>query len=262
MQPKKSLLSNAGLMWALLFLFPPAGILLVWLNKSYPKYLKVVLSLVSAAWLVFILLPKGNTPVPAASLQQPSVPPAIMATVTSAPTAATPSPSPSPTTTPKPTSVVLQDFSKMELTEENVMSVLSPAFAAGQLKSVDIEKNSKGKGYIVDVVFNLDDVVASAKEAEAELTLVQQSAIKSEIILAALLPHTKVDKVWAWTEITMVDQNGKTELQTVINVSMTKETAKKIEWSTFTGKVAENYKMLHDSADSVFIYPTILEKLK
>ena len=143
----------------------------------------------------------------------------------------------------------------MKLTKDNVMSVLSPAFAAGQLKSVDIEKNSKGKGYIVDVVFNLDDVVWGEKD------LVQQSASKAVIVLQALLANPKVDKVWAWTEAGMVDEAGNTELRNVINVCMTQDTAEDIDWESFAERVAANYRVLHDSADSSYIFPSIADEL-
>jgi hypothetical protein len=240
----------------MLVLFAPVGILLLWKFGKFSRTTNFVLTAVFSIWFIIILIPKGGSVPMAATNLSAVATTTYVGQQTPSPATTSSEPTVSPTASPMPNPTALAGFNKMDVNEKNIKAVLAPVFGPGELKSVEIKKNTTGSGYIVDVTFNLDDQALEAVD------LARQSAIKAVTVLSALLSNTKVDKAWAWTEAGMVDDTGTTTLQNVINVSMTKKTAAGIDWATFSHQVADDYKVLYDNADSHFVYPAIANKLK
>lgn len=144
------------------------------------------------------------------------------------------------------------DFSKSELTKENINKAISKVVGEDKLKSVDITVE-KGKN-IIDISYNPGTVWD-------EKSLVKNNAVTATNVMEVLFKNPKVDKIWVWTETEMQDAKGNNSAQQVINVCLTKENAKDINWTNFKTKVAGDYKALFNIADSSFIHPGIAKAL-
>jgi hypothetical protein len=145
------------------------------------------------------------------------------------------------------------DFSNSDLTQDNVNKAISNIINSKKLKSIEINEE-KGK-QIIDIVYNPGDVWD-------ENALVKNNAVIATDVMEVLFKNSKVDKIWVWTQTDMTDPKGNTKPENVVNVSLTKENAKDINWPKFKSMVRGDYKALHKIADSVYIYPGIASKLK
>lgn len=164
-----------------------------------------------------------------------------------------PTPTPAPTPTPSPTPQKKAEFKEMEVTKENVQAAIVGIVGNDKLKGVEITQE---KGLtIVDVKFNPGTVWD-------EKMLVRTTATTAVNVMEVLFTNHKVDKVWVWTQTTMIDAKGNEETRDAINVSLTKENAKDINWPKFKQMVAGDYNALFNIADSKYIHPGIQKNLK
>lgn len=145
------------------------------------------------------------------------------------------------------------DFSKVDLTKENITKAISKVVGENKLKSVDITVED-GKN-IIDISYNPGDVWD-------EKALVKNNAVTATNVMEILFKNPKVDKIWVWTETEMQDAKGNNSMQQVVNVCLTKENAKDINWTNFKTKVANDYKALFNIADSSYIHPGIAKELE
>lgn len=145
------------------------------------------------------------------------------------------------------------DFSKAELTKENIDKALVSVIDSNKYKGSDItvEKNKN----IVDIYYNPGDVWD-------ETGLMKSTANNAVNVMEVLFKNPKVDTVWFWTETTMVDAKGNSSNEKVVNVCLTKANAKDINWTKFKEMVMIDYNKLFDIADFKYIHPGILKKLK
>lgn len=144
------------------------------------------------------------------------------------------------------------DFSKSELTKENITKAISKVIGEDKLKSVDITvENQKN---VVDISYNPGTIWN-------EKSLVENNAVTATNVMEILFKNSKIDKVWVWTETEMQDAKGNNSTEKVLNVCLTRENAKDINWTNFKDKVAGDYKALYNIVDSSFIHPGIAKEL-
>lgn len=144
------------------------------------------------------------------------------------------------------------DFSKMELTNENIEEVV---------KSLIGDKLTSA-GFITEDGKNILDITYNPGEVWDEKALVKDNANTSILLMESLFTNSKVDKVWVWTQTKMLDAKGNSSLESVINVSLTKENAKDVNWPKFKEMVNLDYNALYNISDSNFIHPAISKNLK
>lgn len=242
--------SKAWFMWLTLIFFAPVGIFLMWKNQRFSSKTRKILSGVFGVWFILVFAIGGTSK---DSTKRNS-------TTTAA--------------TKKETKIedkkedvkkeevkkeetkkkeVKFDFATAELTKENVTTAIESLVGKDKLTKVDITVEN-GKN-IVDVTYNSGSVWS-------EKSLVQGNANTATKVYETLFKNSKVDKVWVWTETEMTDAKGNPSVEGVVNVSMTKENAKDINWSNFKDMVALDYNKLYKIADSHFIHPGIAKNLK
>lgn len=144
------------------------------------------------------------------------------------------------------------DFTKADLTKENVIKAISKAIPEKQITEVTIEQ--KDGGNIVDIHYN-------PGTEWSEKTLVQNSANRAVDIFEILLAHPQVTKAWVWTQNEMTDAKGNNSLQDVVNIALSKNNAKDINWKNFKPMVSNDYNKLFNIADSKYIHPAIQKAL-
>lgn len=144
------------------------------------------------------------------------------------------------------------DFSKVELTKENITKAIINTVGKDKLKNVEI--TVEGGKNIIDISYNPGTVWD-------EKSLVKNNAITSTNVMEVLFKNPKVDKIWVWTETEMQDAKGNDSVEQVVNVCLTKENAADINWPNFKNKVMGDYKALYNIADSSFIHPGIAKAL-
>ena len=158
--------------------------------------------------------------------------------------------------TSKPASTVKKEtfnFSKAELTKENVAKAISSTFGKNELISVDVG-TAKGVSTVI--------IVYDPKNALNEKALVTKAAISATDAMEILFKNPKTDKVLFWTQTNMVDAKGNSSKEKVINVTLTKGNAKDINWANFKPMVQLDYNKLFDIADDSFISPGITKNIK
>lgn len=57
---RNSLLNSGWFLWPALFLIPPVGIILVWLNKSYSNAFKIIITFLFCVYLIITLVVWGR----------------------------------------------------------------------------------------------------------------------------------------------------------------------------------------------------------
>lgn len=144
------------------------------------------------------------------------------------------------------------DFSTAELTEENIKKAVEKTLGS-KLKSatITIEKEKN----IIDITYNPGDVWN-------EKSLVSGTANTAASLMEIMFTNEKVDKVWVWTETSMQDAKGNVQNENVVNVGLSKENAKDINWKNFKTMVSGDYNALFNIADSKFIHPAIAKNLE
>jgi hypothetical protein len=145
------------------------------------------------------------------------------------------------------------EFATAKLNEDNIKKAVATVIKSEKLKEVTLTVE-KGKN-IVDVTYNPGDVLN-------EEALVKNNAITASNVMEILFQNPKVDKVWVWTETTMLDDKGNSEDENVVNVALSKENAEGINWPKFKETVLEDYNKLFDISDSKFIHPSISKVIK
>jgi predicted small lipoprotein YifL len=145
------------------------------------------------------------------------------------------------------------EFAAAKLNEENTKKAVAAVIKSEKLKEVTLTVE-KGKN-IVDVTYNPGDVLN-------EEALVKNNAVTASNVMEILFQNPKVDKVWVWTETTMLDDKGNSEDENVVNVALSKENAEGINWPKFKETVLEDYNKLFDISDSKFIHPSISKAIK
>ncbi|MHB8077405.1 hypothetical protein [Desulfosporosinus fructosivorans] len=216
-----------------------------------PKWVKGNLTrkktLLSAAisfilFFAFVVADGGSDTAPT-----PASNPSQAETNNSTPTAAQPKLS-----EPQPSEQQQFDFAKAELTKDNIKKAISKIIPEQQITEITIEP--KDGGNIVDIHYN-PGAVWSAK------TFVQGSATKAVEVFEILLTHPQITKVWVWSQNELADPKGNTKVEDVMNVALSKETAKDINWKNFKLMVSGDYNKLLDIADGKFIHPAITQEL-
>lgn len=151
---------------------------------------------------------------------------------------------------PKP-----KDFSQMEVTQETVQPVVTSVINADKLSKIDIQPQKDGS-FIVDVFYNPGTAVWD------ENHLVNLTARNGIRVVEKLMKNPKISKVWIWAETSMTDKYGKSSIEPVVNFSITRDIANKIEWKNFLSMVDSDYKAVFRVADKSFIHPGIAKNLK
>jgi hypothetical protein len=141
----------------------------------------------------------------------------------------------------------------MAITKDNLKEVLKDVIPSDKFVKVDVSKE-KSK-CTVDIYFNPGDVWD-------EKALVKQSAITATDSYEVLFKNPKIDKVWFWTQTKMTDAKGNSSIDNVVNISLTKENAKGINWPEFKDMVLLDYNALFRIVDSYYIHPGVLKNLK
>jgi hypothetical protein len=222
-------------MWLTLVFIAPIGIFLLWKNGKVNPKIKPVLSIVSICLFLSALTANNKdttnavTPINNSSKQVINEP---IETKNNEPKF---------------------DFTNADLTKENIQKAVEPVLKKGTLASVD---------YIIEKEKNIIDVFVDPGTTWDEKSLVKSNAVDAVAVMEILFKNPKVDKVWLWTKTDMTDPKGNTTKEDVVNVSLTKENAKDINWAKFKDMVYLDYNKLYNIADSFFIHPGIKKNLK
>ncbi len=140
------------------------------------------------------------------------------------------------------------DFSKLDVTPDTAKAAIQQVVESDKFKSVEVS-SEEGKT-IVDIHF-------SPGMTWDEKDLVRKTANNAVNCMELLFKNPKVDKIWFWTSTKMTDPKGNESDEDVVNVCLSKENAKDINWPKFKQMVEGDYNKLFDIADSYFIYPSI-----
>lgn len=224
--------------WLMLVFIAPVGIFLMYRNKMYDKPVRIVLSVIFSIVFIIAIVPKE--PKEQASNNNKTE------NVKQEPVKVKEEPVKKKEEPPF-------DFAKLPITEENVKKALEKTIDKDSLKGIVIN-NEKGK--------NIIDVTYKVETAFSETALVKGFANTSVKVMEILFKNPKADKVWVWCDATMTDAKGNNSKIPVLNVCVTKENAKDINWSNFKGLVKSDYNNLFNVADKHFIHPAIAKNLK
>lgn len=144
------------------------------------------------------------------------------------------------------------DFSNAELTKENINKAIDNIIPKEQNVKIEITKEDNK---------NIIDIVYASNNTLSEKALVKGFANTATDIIEVLFKNPKVDKVWVWASTEMVDQKGNSKQENVVNVCLTKENVKDINWGNFKPMIQGDYNKLFNIADSHFIHPAIQKVL-
>lgn len=232
-------------MWVSLILFEPLGIFLMYKNKKYDLPVRIVFTIVFIGFFMAFFAPRKET--------KPANNVAKVETVDIKTESKKPKEEVKKQEPVNKKEEPVFDFSKAELTKENIQKALESIINEDALKDITIS-NEKGR--------NIIDVTYKVETSFSETTLVKGFANTSVKAMEVLFKNPKIDNIWIWCKTNMMDEKGNDSLESVVNVCLTKENAKDINWSKFKDMVLVDYNKLFNVADKYFIYPGIANKLK
>lgn len=251
---KRKFYQTTWFMWIMIVFVAPVGIFMLFKQNKYNKKVRVAISIVFG--LIWIIAAKGSGGSSSTSTSNTAQSSTVQETKKEEVKKQETKKEEAKKQEAKKEETVKEpvfDFSNSELTKENITKAIVDIVGKDKLKSVEITvENSKN---IVDIAYNPGTVWD-------EKALVKNNAITATNVMEVLFKNPKVDKVWVWTETEMQDAKGNNSTQKVVNVALTKENAKDINWKNFKTKVVGDYKALFNIADSKFIHPGIAQKLK
>jgi len=144
------------------------------------------------------------------------------------------------------------DFSSAELNNDNIKKAANTILGSKLVSSELIVEEGK----------NIGDIIYDPGTFWDDKSLVTNNAVTATKLMELLFTNPKVDKIWVWTQTEMTDAKGNKSMDNVVNVCLTKENAKDINWPEFKEMVSLDYNALYNIADSKFIHPGIAKNIK
>lgn len=146
----------------------------------------------------------------------------------------------------EPKKVETPTLKGVELTVDNIKNAIKPFFKNDFKVTINEEKGKK----IVDVTYDPGELFSNK-------SFLVNNAITATNVFEVLFTNESIDKGWVWTETELVDAKGNKSIQPVVNVALTKENVKDINWSEFKDMVKIDYNKLYNIADAKFIHPVL-----
>lgn len=134
----------------------------------------------------------------------------------------------------------------VELTVDNIKNAIKPYFKNDFKVTINEEKGKK----IIDVTYNPGEVFN-------DKSFLVSNSLTATNVFEVLFTNETIDKAWVWTETEFIDAKGNKSIQPAVNVALTKENAKDINWSEFKDMVKIDYNRLYNIADEKFIHPSL-----
>lgn len=146
----------------------------------------------------------------------------------------------------EPKKVEAPTLKGVELTVDNITNAIKPYFKNDFKVTINEEKGKK----IIDVTYNPGEVFN-------DKSFLVSNSLTATNVFEVLFTNETIDKAWVWTETEFIDAKGNKSIQPAVNVALTKENAKDINWSEFKDMVKIDYNRLYNIADEKFIHPSL-----
>lgn len=146
----------------------------------------------------------------------------------------------------EPKKVEAPTLKGVELTVDNITNAIKPYFKNDFKVTINEEKGKK----IIDVTYNPGEVFN-------DKSFLVSNSLTAINVFEVLFTNETIDKAWVWTETEFIDAKGNKSIQPAVNVALTKENAKDINWSEFKDMVKIDYNRLYNIADEKFIHPSL-----
>lgn len=165
------------------------------------------------------------------------------------------------TTTSIPTSLTEDGIKKIVL---NIPGAQYSVFSKDDLKKVEINTDFGSQGDNPNIkIDQLPKIVNIYYKPYAwdEKRLMRYTADTSVAVTEKLLTYKEIGMVNVWVLENFTDQYGKSSEETAIRIGLKRETADKINWTSFKDMVFIDYNKLLNIADDVYIHPAVKKEL-